>query len=147
MDFLAFFLTDFLKSISATAVLLMKILGSLYLIYLIMDFFRTKSDRHGKQKIVSSNRQFCAGMFLNLTNVKVIFYFLIGYISFLIPLFQNHRLMIVILGIVMCLITAISNLIWTGAGALFRRLFLRHDRALNIMLAVLLLYATVEMWQ
>ncbi|SYW16678.1 hypothetical protein OENI_50095 [Oenococcus oeni] len=53
MDFLAFFLTDFLKSISATAVLLMKILGSLYLIYLIMDFFRTKSDRHGKQKIVS----------------------------------------------------------------------------------------------
>ncbi|MFT9267762.1 LysE family translocator [Oenococcus sp.] len=85
LDFLAFFFTDFLKSISATAVLLMKILGSLYLIHLILDLFRTKSDTHGKQKIVSSNRQFWAGMLLNLTNVKVILYFLIGYISFFNP--------------------------------------------------------------
>ncbi|SYW00381.1 hypothetical protein OENI_10082 [Oenococcus oeni] len=63
MDFLAFFLTDFLKSISATAVLLMKIIGSLYLIYFIMDLFKTKSDTHGKQKRVSSNRQSWAGCF------------------------------------------------------------------------------------
>lgn len=123
----------------------MKILGSLYLIYLIMDFFRTKSDRHGKQKIVSSNRQFWAGMFLNLTNVKVILYFLIGYISFLIPLFQNRRLLIIIFDIVMCLITAISNLLWAGVGSLFQRLFVSHERVLNIILTVLLLYATVEM--
>ncbi|MFT8878619.1 MAG: LysE family transporter [Oenococcus sp.] len=147
LDFLAFFFTDFLKSISATAVLLMKILGSLYLIYLIMNLFRTKSDARGKQKIVSSNRQFWAGMLLNLTNVKVILYFLIGYISFLIPLFQNNRLLIIIFGIVMCSITAVCNLLWAGAGSLFQRLFLRHERVLNIILAVLLLYATVEMWQ
>ncbi|MDN6899864.1 LysE family translocator [Oenococcus sicerae] len=90
LDFLAFFFTVFLKSISATAVLLMKILGSLYPLYLMLDLFRTKSDTHGKQKIASSNRQFWAGMLLNPTNVKVILYFLIDYISFLIPLFQNH---------------------------------------------------------
>ncbi|QAS70548.1 LysE family transporter [Oenococcus sicerae] len=50
LDFLAFFFTDFLKPISTTAILLMKIIGSLYLIYLIMDLFRTKSDTHGNRK-------------------------------------------------------------------------------------------------
>ncbi|WP_186421387.1 LysE family translocator [Oenococcus oeni] len=47
----------------------------------------------------------------------------------------------------MCLITAVSNLLWGGAGSLFQRLFLCRKHVLKMMLAILLLYSTVEMWQ
>ncbi|QHW12467.1 hypothetical protein DSM07_10345 [Oenococcus sp. UCMA 16435] len=51
-----------------------------------------------------------------MTNIKVILYFLIGYISFLLPMFSQQTTIIIFLGIVMCLITSVGNLLWALLG-------------------------------
>ncbi|KRL17318.1 translocator protein, LysE family [Lentilactobacillus rapi DSM 19907 = JCM 15042] len=86
-------------------------------------------------------------MLLNLTNVKVILYFLVGYISFLMPIFKNRQLLILSFGVIMCFITTACNVLWALLGSLFQSWFTDHGKFINAVLSVLLIYAIYEMWK
>ncbi|GLB47418.1 hypothetical protein WR164_13970 [Philodulcilactobacillus myokoensis] len=88
LDFIALFLTSSMKAISPVFLIILKLIGSLYLAYLIYSLF-VSSGKSNQRKRNSSHR-FWAGMAVNLTNFKVMLYFLIGYVSFLFPIFQHH---------------------------------------------------------
>ncbi len=66
LDFLTFFFTNELRSISTLALILLKGVGSLYLGYLILSLFGISIQL---TRTTHLDNRFWAGMFLNLTNV------------------------------------------------------------------------------
>ncbi|WP_054737292.1 hypothetical protein [Secundilactobacillus similis] len=86
-------------------------------------------------------------MLLNFMNVKVMLYFLIGYVSFLMPAFGTQMGIIFGFGILMALMTFAANLVWAAAGSVFQGVFNRYAIVVNVVLAVLFLYAIYRMWQ
>ena len=99
----------------------------------------------GSGKAVDKGKRFLAGMLLNFTNVKVMIFMIIGYTSFLLPVYTSEGL-IVGLGIVMCLACAASNVVWALAGAALDRFFKNYERLLNWILASLLVFSVIEIW-
>lgn len=150
--FVSFFILDlftflFMNELGSAPILALNLLkggGSIYLIYLIFSLFgysfQTKYES-------SSNGRFWAGMLLNLNNIKVMLYFLVGYISFLMPTFKHNQLLILTFGVVMCFITTICNVLWALLGSLFQSWFTYHGKLINVVLSALLIYAIYEMWK
>lgn len=121
----------------------LKLIGSAYIAYLAYAMVRPAAGR--AQKDSGKERQFLAGMVLNMTNIKVIIFMSIGYTSFIFPVYEEWWIRIG-LGIVMCLACTASNLIWAAAGAALDRFFTRYDKAVNRVLAALLLLSAAEIW-
>ena len=122
----------------------LKAVGSAYILYLTYKMF-APSAGGGSGKAVDKGKRFLAGMLLNFTNVKVMIFLLIGYTSFLLPVYTSEGL-IVGLGIVMCLACAASNVVWALAGAALDRFFKNYERLLNWILAALLIFSVIEIW-
>lgn len=144
LDFFTFLFMNELKSASTLVLNLLKSIGSMYLVYLIFSLFGYSFQT---KHVTSSNDRFWAGMLLNLTNIKVILYFLVGYISFLMPIFKHHQLLILSFGVIMCLITTACNILWAVLGSLFQSWFTDHGKFINVVLSALLIYAIYEMWK
>ncbi len=117
--------------------------GSAYIIFLIYTIL--VPARTGCKAAPNKKTLFLAGIFLNLTNVKVMLFMLIGYISFILPAYQTP-LAILSWGVLMCLAASASNVIWAVAGAGLDRFFKRHERIVSVGIAVLLLISVVEIW-
>lgn len=121
----------------------LKAVGSVYILYLVWKMFGRSHTAERKER---SNRQlFLSGMFLNLSNVKVMLYFLTGYISFILPAYENFWTAL-LFGVFLCFAGACSNLLWGSFGSLFKRFFNRYARIVNIVMAVLLIYSAIEIW-
>ncbi|MCO7124572.1 LysE family transporter [Sporolactobacillus shoreicorticis] len=121
----------------------MKIVGSFYIFYLIWGLFRKSSE---KESTNQSNRQlFISGLILNLSNVKVMLYFLTGYIAFILPAYENIWIAL-LLGLFLCFAGTCSNLLWASFGSLFKNFFNHYERAVTIAMAALLFYSVIEIW-
>lgn len=124
---------------------LFKALGSLYILYLTYKIVKPPSKTSEKEEKNIKSRLFISGFVLNLTNIKVMLFFLMGYMVFILPAFTSlvPRLL---LGIIMCLLCSVSNVLWALAGAAFRHYFAAHERVTSIVLGLLLLFSVVEIW-
>jgi threonine/homoserine/homoserine lactone efflux protein len=138
----ALIFTDWLLRSMPTVEPLLKAVGSAYILYLVWKLFASGATRSASE----SNRQlFLAGLILNLSNVKVMLYFLTGYSSFILPAYENFWIAL-LFGLLLCFAGACSNLLWACFGSLFKAFFARHELSINIVMAILLIYSAVEIW-
>lgn len=144
LDSLCFGFTHVLSTLSPWALVGLRTVGSLYLTYLMVSLFRPAKTAPKDQP---GRRRFWAAMLLNFMNVKVMLYFLIGYVSFLMPAFGSHMGVIFGFGILMALMTFAANILWSAVGSVFQVVFNRYGLVVNVVLAVLFLYAIYRMWQ
>ncbi|GAA3623135.1 cysteine/O-acetylserine transporter [Secundilactobacillus similis DSM 23365 = JCM 2765] len=144
LDSFCFAFTHLLSALSPKALIGLRVIGSLYLAYLMVGLFRSAKTPPKDQP---GQRRFWAAMLLNFMNVKVMLYFLIGYVSFLMPAFGTQMGIIFGFGILMALMTFAANLVWAAAGSVFQGVFNRYAIVVNVVLAVLFLYAIYRMWQ
>lgn len=144
LDLICFAFTNALRQLSPVALNGLKVVGTVYLLYLVWRLFRPAPTATRDQP---GGQRFWAAMLLNFMNVKVLLYFLIGYVSFLLPQFGQQRGVILGFGLLMPLLTFIANLVWTAAGSVLQQVFNRYSLAVNVILAFLFGYAIYRMWQ
>ena len=65
-----------------------KALGSLYILYLTYKIVKPQPASAEKEEKNIKSRLFISGFVLNLTNVKVMLFFLMGYMVFILPAFM-----------------------------------------------------------
>lgn len=144
LDLLCFVFTSALRQLSPLALTGLKTVGTVYLLYLVWRLFKPAATVVRDQP---SGQRFWAAVLLNIMNIKVLLYFLIGYVSFLLPQFGTHRGIILGFGLLMPLLTFVANIVWTAAGSVLQQLFNRYGRVVNVILALLFGYAIYRMWQ
>jgi threonine/homoserine/homoserine lactone efflux protein len=120
----------------------MKILGAAYLLYLAVKTIVRPKKHEAKD---SKDRGFIVGALLQLINVKVILFGLTAMSSYLLPYYKSVPVLI-LLAFLMSSVQFTGNVCWTLFGSLFNRLFIRHGKIVNIIMAVLLVYCAVSLF-
>ncbi|MEX3022630.1 cysteine/O-acetylserine transporter [Kluyvera sp. STS39-E] len=88
---------------------------------------------------------FWASCGLQFVNVKIILYGITALSTFVLP-YTRDVTWILGVSLLLALIGILGNFCWALAGHVFQRLFQRHGRRLNWVLAALLLYCAVRMF-
>lgn len=120
-----------------------KLIGSAYIIFLSFKLWTAPPSKEAKE--ISQRRLFLSGMLLNLSNIKVMLYFLMAYVSFLLPVYKDWT-PILFFSIAMCFLASLCNIIWAAAGASLRRFLNKYERQTNRILALLLFLSAIEIW-
>lgn len=123
----------------------LKAVGSVYILYLVLKLFVNRQSKANKNQKQSNSRLFLSGLILNMSNVKVMLYFLTGYVSFILPAYKNFWVAMC-LGLFLCAAGTCSNLLWASFGSLFKSFFIRYERYVNVIMAALLVYSVIEIW-
>ncbi|MBN8951998.1 MULTISPECIES: LysE family translocator [unclassified Rhizobium] len=124
----------------------MKTLGSLYLIWLAVRIGRSGEPREAGQ--MARPTGFLAGVWMLWHNPKG-WAMTMGAAASFAALANSPLTLAILLGLTFCVMAALSLTLWCALGQLFARL-LRAPwqwRALNIVLACLLLLSIIPMWR
>jgi len=121
----------------------MKILGALYMLYLVIKILMSGKKSGGESGNV--NTGFLIGTVLQLINPKLIFFGISVMSVYILP-YHNQIPVLIFFAFFMILIGITANLCWAAFGSLFSMLFSRHGKILNIVMALLLLYCIVSLF-
>lgn len=131
----AAFIAYFLGTILNDYVKYLAYIGAAYLIFLACKMLRQNysSDDDARKK-----PGFFTGLFVNLTNVKVILFCITALTTFVLPYNQDFR-SVLLAGFFLPFTGPVCNLAWLFAGAFLRKFFAAHTKIVNIVMALSLL--------
>ncbi len=119
----------------------LKILGAAYMLYLAWKTFRSVPGDNGRK----GNGSYWAGFALQFVNPKIFIYGITAMSAFILPSFKSPPVL-VFFALLLAFVGASANLCWALFGSLFLKLFSRHYRAVNAVMAALLVYCAVSLF-
>lgn len=121
---------------------IMLCIGAAYLLYLAWTVWRDKP--HQEKKSLAKTNTLSAGMLLQFINVKVILYGISALSSFVLPYYRDFM---TIAGFVLLLsfVGFAGTCCWALFGAAFESFFKKYNKALNAVMALLLVYCALTM--
>lgn len=131
----------FLSEKMPSFLLFMKLIGSIYMLYLIYTLFR----KHSENKVENDIGTFYLGFALQFLNPKVVT-FTMTVIPTFVLVNQPSTLMISIYVIMTSIIALISFSFWIFFGTLLKTFIQKHEMIVNIPMALFLLYAAIIVW-
>ena len=136
------FLAYFLGNIMNDFVFVFSIIGAMYIIYLAIHILHpSKIQKNGTEKNCCN---FWSGFILQVTNVKVIIFCLTALTSYVVP-YSNSFWMLLLTGFFLPFTGPITNLTWIHAGVWLKNVFCKHERVMNVLMAVSLLFCAVSL--
>lgn len=115
--------------------------GATYILWLAWSVWRYKPHSKAEKTLKTSN--FTTGMLLQFINVKVILYNITLMSTFILPHFKGFPELLPFM-LLPPFVGFVSTCCWAPFGAVFQRFFQRYDKALNAMLALLLVYCALS---
>ena len=120
----------------------MLIVGALYILYLAWNTFRSGSilETHHHRE------GFLQAVLLQFLNIKLILYGIVSMETYILPSYYGNTA--ALLGFALLISTAcfLSTLCWSAFGSVFRWLFSRHAKAVNTVMALLLVWCAVSLF-
>jgi cysteine/O-acetylserine efflux protein len=118
----------------------MKYVGAAYILWLAVHIAASRPDGDGGEKSAS----FWKGFMLQFVNVKIYLFgitALTGYVTG----YSTSLLVLVFFELVIATIGTVATSVWICAGLAIQKVYLRHYRLVNIILAVTLLECVYSM--
>lgn len=120
----------------------MQLAGAAYMVYLARKVWKTSSDLEAAD---AKEASFLAGMVLQFMNPKIYVYAITAMSLYILPVFHSATALICF-SIILAAIGASGSYAWALFGSSFRKFFARHARAVNSVMALLLLYCAVSLF-
>ena len=79
-------------------------------------------------------------------NVKIYIYGILSMEAYILPYYSGNMPALLFFALLLAIIGFIFTLVWTAFGAAFRKIFSRHARTVNTILALLLVYCAVSLF-
>nr|WP_288827577.1 LysE family transporter [uncultured Clostridium sp.] len=117
-------------------------IGAAYILYLAWTVWR---DKPHKSNGITHANSFLSGMLLQFVNVKIILYGITAMSSYVLPHYHDiatiemFALLLAVIGISGCLC-------WAVFGAVFEKLFNKYRKAINAIMALLLVYCAISLF-
>ncbi len=120
----------------------MLILGAAYMLYLAWETFRSSGDiQHQHTK-----GDFWSGLLLQFINPKIYIYCIMSMEAYILPVFQGQPGPLLAFALLLAFIGFAFTLCWSAFGSLFKWLFSQHTKAVNTIMALLLVYCAVSLF-
>ena len=120
----------------------MLVLGAAYMLYLAWGTFRSSDviqEDHAREG-------FRSGLLLQFINPKIYLYGIMSMEAYILPYYSGQPAVLLFFALLLAFIGFVFTLAWAAFGSVFRRLFSRHARAVNTIMALLLVYCAVSLF-
>ena len=119
----------------------MLVVGAAYMLYLAWETFRSggieeKSHRDG----------FWSGFLLQFINPKIYVYCIMSMEAYILPYFSGQVLPLLGFALLLAFIGFFFTLCWSAFGSVFHWLFSKHAKAVNTIMALLLVYCAASLF-
>lgn len=122
--------------------MLMKILGAVYMLFLAWKVWKSAVEADGKE---GKEVGFLSGMILQFVNPKIYIYAITAMTLYILPVYHSIGAMIGF-AMLLAVIGASGSFIWAIFGSAFCKFFSRHTKAVNLVMALLLVYCAVALF-
>ena len=120
----------------------MLVLGALYMLYLAWETFRSTGELESR----SARDGFLSGLLLQFINPKIYLYCILSMEAYILSYFQGRPLTLLGFALLLALIGFLFTLAWSAFGSVFQRLFSRHAKLVNTIMALLLVYCAISLF-
>jgi cysteine/O-acetylserine efflux protein len=134
-------LNALLVTVLPRVLLFMQAIGSLYMIFLAYQIYKSNASKTSEHQ----NSSFLSGFLMQFLNPKVILFTMTVIPSFVMQAYKESSVILLYV-VVITTIGFCAFAAWVLFGTMFKRFLQKHTRIVNIVLAVFLLYATCMMW-
>ncbi|MFD1485278.1 LysE family transporter [Lacticaseibacillus baoqingensis] len=138
IGFVAVFFASWLQN-TPLFITAMKVVGSAYLLYLGYHVAISTPDDDGED-----SDRFTTGLLLQFTNIKCYLYFITGLGAFQLGSIMQY---LPVRWAAMVVIGSLGTFAWTIGGQLINRFYHQHYRGLNVAVALLLVFAAIDLWR
>jgi cysteine/O-acetylserine efflux protein len=121
----------------------MLIIGAVYMLWLAWETFRSTpewAEDHGR------SAGFASGFFLQFINPKIYIYGIVSMEAYILPFYGGQWAQLFAFSFFLAFMGFACTLAWSAFGSAFRRLFSRHAKAVNTVMALLLVYCAVSLF-
>ena len=112
------------------------------MLYLAWKVWKTSSDLTAESGRESS---FLAGMLLQFMNPKIYIYAITAMSLYILPVFHSITALIGFT-LILTVIGASGSYVWALFGSAFCKVFAKHTKAVNLIMALLLVYCAVSLF-
>lgn len=119
---------------------IMKYVGAIYILWLAIHIAKSKPDSGENNQKPS----FWTGFILQFVNVKIYLFGITALTGYVLPFYSNFSALL-FFEIIIATIGTISTLIWAVLGSTFQKLYIKHFRVINLILAAALLECVVSL--
>jgi len=134
-------LNTILITIIPKILVVMQLVGSLYMLYLAYQMYRSDPSKPA----IKHTATFYAGFTMQFLNPKVIIFTLTVIPTFILPYYHTYSVVMIYIAIIM-LIGFLAFTTWVLFGTIFKRFLQKHHRIVNIVMALFLVYVAVMIW-
>jgi cysteine/O-acetylserine efflux protein len=134
-------LNTILITIIPKILIVMQLIGSFYMFYLAYQIYKMDSSKPA----VNQTATFMSGFLMQFLNPKVVLFTMTVIPSFILP----HYISMPAVTISVLAITLIgfsAFFIWVLFGAIFKEFLQKHNKTVNIMMALFLVYSAIMIW-
>jgi cysteine/O-acetylserine efflux protein len=131
-------LSSILVEIIPNILIIMQIIGSVYMLYLAYQIMKMSS----KEEKSTQNATFRSGLLMQLVNPKVLLFTLTVIPSYVMP-YYSSSLALSIFVIIITVIGFFAFTTWVVFGAIFRKFLQNHQKVINILMALFLVYSAI----
>lgn len=120
----------------------MLILGTLYMLYLAWETF--KSDPLNEEK--SEKSGLLSGLLLQFINPKIYIYCIVSMEAYILPHYAESFATLLFFALLLAFIGFAFTLAWSAFGSGFKFLFSKYAKVTNTVMAMLLVYCAVSLF-
>ncbi len=120
----------------------MLIIGAAYMLYLAWETFTSSGSIEEKHH----HSGFVSGALLQFINPKIYIYCIVSMEAYILPFYAGQGPALFGFALLLAFIGFVFTLCWSAFGSAFRVLFSKHARAVNTVMALLLVYCAVSLF-
>ena len=120
----------------------LKYVGAAYILWLAVHIAISKPSENNTEKSAS----FIKGFMLQFVNVKIYMFGITALTGFIVD-YNSTFAALLLFELIIATIGTIATTAWIGAGMLIQRLYMKHYRIINIILALTLMECVVSMFR
>jgi len=134
-------LNTMLITLIPKVLIIMQTLGSIYMLYLAYQIYKMSTNESN----ANQTGTFMSGFFMQFLNPKVVLFTMTVIPSFIIP-YYTARAALSISVIVITIIGFLAFITWVLFGTIFKKFLQNHKKAVNVIMALFLVYAAIMIW-
>ena len=120
----------------------MLIVGAAYMLYLAWETFRSSDSIEEDH----SRDGFLSGLLLQFINPKIYIYCIMSMEAYILPFYNGNSPALFGFAMLLAFIGFVFTLCWSAFGSVFKRLFSKHAKLMNTIMALLLVYCAVSLF-
>ena len=119
-------------------------IGAAYILWLAYKTLKSKPISSKNE--ISRPTGFRSGVLLQFVNPKAILYSITTVSTFIIPYYEN-KIVLIIFSICLAFVSFLSTSSWALFGSLFQRFMANYYKPINVVMALLLAYCAISLFQ